>query len=160
MKTSLLNHKHKREYMDNHYLQRFKDAQERDYEIALGEIKNGKKQSHWMWYIFPQLKGLGSSSASNFYGLKDLSEAIAYLSEPILEYRLREISKALLILGSSDALIVMGSPDHFKLKSSMTLFSLVPNSDPIFTKVLEKFFQGRMSRRTLKLLNINNAKDK
>ncbi len=141
---------------DNFNLQRFKDAQDRDYEIALREIKNGRKQSHWMWYVFPQLKGLGQSYNSDFYSLKDLTEATAYLSDPLLGERLMEISKALFNLESNDALEVMGSPDHFKLKSSMTLFSLVPNSYPIFTQVLDKFFQGRMSRRTLKLLKIHN----
>lgn len=139
---------------DKFNLQRFKKAQERDYEIALREIQNGRKQSHWMWYIFPQLKGLGQSHFSSFYGIKDLSEATAYLADPLLGERLVEISKALYSLESNDALEIMGTPDHFKLQSSMTLFSLVPNSDPIFSQVLDKFFQGRMSRRTLKLLNI------
>lgn len=138
---------------DNYNLQRFKKAQEGDFEIALREIQNGRKQSHWMWYIFPQLKGLGQSHFSSFYGIKDLSEATAYLADPLLGERLVEISKALYKLESNDALEIMGSPDHFKLKSSMTLFSLVSNSDPIFKQVLDKFFQGRMCRRTMKLLN-------
>lgn len=107
---------------DNYNLQRFKKAQERDYEIALREIKNGRKQSHWMWYVFPQLKGLGQSYNSNFYGIKDLSEASAYLADPLLGKRLVEISKALLNLYSNDALEIMGSPDHFKLKSCMSFF--------------------------------------
>lgn len=141
---------------DPHNLKRFLDAQERDYHIALQEIKNGEKRSHWMWYIFPQLKGLGKSYNSSFYGIKDLSEATAYLADPLLGERLVEISKALFKLDSNDALEIMGSPDHFKLKSCMTLFSLVVNSDPIFTQVLDKYFQGRMSRRTLKLLSIYN----
>lgn len=139
--------------MKDYNLKRFSEAQERDYSIALNEIKNGKKQSHWMWYIFPQLKGLGRSSTSSFYGIKDLSEAKAYLNDPLLKARLIEISKALLDLESTDALSILGTPDHYKLKSSMTLFSLVPDSDPIFTEVLDKFFQGKLSRRTLKLLS-------
>jgi uncharacterized protein (DUF1810 family) len=113
-----------------------------------------------MWYIFPQLKGLGQSHNSYFYGISDLSEAKAYLANPLLGERLIEIAGALLDLESNDALDIMGTPDHYKLKSSMTLFSSVPNSNAIFTKVLEKFFQGRMSRRTLKLLNKNNNMDK
>jgi len=146
--------------MEHYNLIRFIEAQESDYKIALSEIKNGRKQSHWMWYIFPQLKGLGQSYNSDFYGINNLSETEAYLANPILGERLIEISGALLDLESNNALDIMGTPDHYKLKSSMTLFSSVPNSNAIFTKVLEKFFQGRMSRRTLKLLNKNNNMDK
>ena len=144
---------------DLHGLKRFLDAQQRDYPIALNEIKNGRKQSHWIWYIFPQLKGLGRSYNADYYGINDLSEAKAYLANPLLGERLIEISGALLDLKSNDALEIMGTPDHYKLKSSMTLFSSIPNSDPIFTQVLEKFFQGGMSRRTLELLNKNNTLD-
>ncbi len=137
---------------DPHNLKRFLDAQERDYPIALHEIKNGEKQSHWMWYIFPQLKGLGRSYNAEYYGIKDLSEAIAYLLNDTLSERLEEISIALLELKSRDALKILGSPDHYKLKSSMTLFSSVPGSNPVFEKVLIKFFEGKKSRRTLEIL--------
>ncbi len=109
-----------------------------------------------MWYVFPQLKDLGQSYNSNFYGIKDLIEASAYLADPLLEKRLVEISKALLNLDSNDALEIMGSPDHFKLKSCLSLFSLVENSDPDFIQVLDKYFQGTLCKRTLKLLNIHN----
>ena len=138
---------------DPHNLKRFHDAQERDYSIALEEIKKGEKRSHWMWYIFPQLKGLGRSYNAEFYGINDLSEAIAYLLNDTLSERLEEISHALLDLKGNDALLIMGNPDHHKLKSSMTLFSSVPGSNPVFEKVLIKFFQGRKSRKTLEILN-------
>jgi len=138
--------------MKDHNLKRFLDAQERDYSIALQEVKNGEKRTHWMWYIFPQLKGLGHSYNAEYYGIKDLSEAIAYLLNDTLRERLEEISHTLLDLKGNDALLIMGSPDHHKLKSSMTLFSSVPGSNPVFEKVLEKFFEKRKSRRTLKLL--------
>ncbi|MFN4763706.1 DUF1810 domain-containing protein [Gillisia sp. Q332] len=137
---------------DQYNLQRFLDAQKHDYSIALQEIKNGRKQSHWMWYIFPQLKGLGCSYNADYYGIADLSEAIAYLENKTMRERLEEISKALLEIIDNDALLIMGNPDHHKLKSSMTLFSSVPGSNPVFEKVLIKFFEGRKSRRTLKIL--------
>ena len=141
---------------DPHNLKRFLDAQEQDYLIALQEIKNGKKQSHWMWYIFPQLKGLGRSYNADYYGIQDLSEAKAYLENDTLRARLEEISQALLELNGNDALLIMGNPDHHKLKSSMTLFSSVPGSDPVFEKVLIKSFEGRKSRRTLELIQERN----
>ncbi len=137
---------------DPHNLKRFLDAQERDYPIALKEIKNGSKQSHWMWYIFPQLKGLGQSHNADYYGIIDLSEAIAYLENETLRERLEEISNAVLDLKDDNALRIMGTPDHHKLKSSMTLFSMVPDSSEVFAKVLEKFFEGKKSRRTLQIL--------
>lgn len=141
-----------------HNLQRFLDAQERDYPIAFQEIQNGRKQSHWIWYIFPQLKGLGRSNYSNFYGIKDLAEAEAYLKNETLRERLEEISGALLELEDDDALRIMGSPDHHKLKSSMTLFSSVPGSAQVFAKVLEKFFDGKKSRRTIQKLRPDQDK--
>lgn len=137
---------------DPHNLKRFLEAQDREYSTALQEMKNGEKRSHWMWYIFPQLKGLGSSYNSEYYGIKDLSEAIAYLLNDTLSERLEEISHALLDLKSNNALLIMGSPDHYKLKSSMTLFSSVQGSNPLFEKVLIKFFEGKKSRRTLQIL--------
>jgi uncharacterized protein (DUF1810 family) len=137
---------------DQYHLQRFLDAQKHDYSIALHEIKNGRKHSHWMWYIFPQLKGLGRSYNADYYGITDLSEAIAYLENETLRERLEETSKALLEIIGNDALLIMGNPDHHKLKSCMTLFSSVPGSNPVFKKVLIKFFEGRKSRRTLKIL--------
>ena len=135
----------------NYDLQRFHKAQIFDYLVALGEIKNGRKESHWMWYIFPQLKELGYSSTAKYYGLtKD--EAKAYLKDEILKSRLIEISQVLLELKSNDATEIFGYPDDLKLKSSMTLFSEIAPEIEVFNKVLEKFFSGKKDDKTLELL--------
>ena len=134
--------------------ERFLEAQQNDYAVALSEIKNGRKESHWMWYIFPQVLGLGYTSTSIHYSIKDLDEAKVYLNHPILGKRLVEISNALLSLETNDARQVFGSPDNVKLKSSMTLFSLVPDADKVFQQVLDKFFKGKKDERTLQLLNV------
>ena len=134
-------------------LKRFIEAQSRDYEIALAEIKAGRKRSHWMWYIFPQVKGLGFSSTSQFYAIRDLKEAQAYFRHPVLGQRLIRISVALLELEGSNANLIFGSPDDLKLRSSMTLFAAVPDSDPVFQQVLQKYFQGKPDPHTLTLLN-------
>ena len=135
-----------------HDLSRFKKAQKGDYEVALSEIKGGRKRSHWIWYIFPQLKGLGFSPMSEYYGLDGLEEAKAYLADPLLKARLLEISGALLDLEQSDPGTVMGYPDDLKLKSSMTLFSTADPEEPVFRAVLEKFFGGQRDENTLRLL--------
>lgn len=132
-------------------LNRFLEAQEHSYARALQEIKKGRKISHWMWYIFPQVKGLGFSAMANKYGIESLQEAAAYLKHPVLGPRLIEISKALLMLETNDAYAVFGSPDNMKLKSSMTLFSLVNETDGVFEAVLQKFFDGTKDDRTLRL---------
>lgn len=133
-------------------LQRFLDAQATDYAQALAEIQAGRKRSHWMWYIFPQIQGLGFSSISKHYAIRDLAEARAYLRHPVLGPRLVEISMTLLGLASSDASRVFGSPDDLKLKSSMTLFAAVPGADTVFEQVLAKFFGGVRDGKTLQLL--------
>lgn len=135
-----------------HTLERFIIAQEHDYENALAEIKNGKKRSHWMWYIFPQISGLGITDTSRFYGIKNMDEAQLYADHPLLGNRLIEISKELLKLKEEDPLKILGSPDHLKLNSSMTLFSQVKNADPIFRQVLEKFFKGTKDMKTLQII--------
>ena len=137
---------------DEMELQRFLDAQQADYEIALREIKRGRKQSHWMWYIFPQIGGLGYSSTSRFYAIKNIDEAKAYLDHPLLGARLGEICGELLKLQSNDATLIFGSPDDMKLKSSMTLFAAVPNALPVFQLVLDKFFEGMKDSNTLRLI--------
>lgn len=134
-------------------LERFLTAQERDYDLALQEIRGGRKRSHWIWYIFPQLKDLGYSSTAKYYGIRDLDEAKAYLNEPTLRARLLEISKALLLIKENDPGSVMGYPDDLKLRSSMTLFAAADPEEPVFTQVLEKFFHGRPDERTLALIN-------
>lgn len=132
-------------------LQRFVDAQNASYETALSEIKNGRKQSHWMWYIFPQLAGLGFSETSKYYALRDLNEAKAFLKHPVLGNRLVEICGELLKLESNNANRIFGSPDDVKLKSSMTLFSAT-NVNPVFEKVLNKFFNGTKDDKTLQII--------
>lgn len=140
--------------MNNTYnLKRFIKAQEQDYAIALSEIKNGRKKSHWMWYIFPQVLGLGYTSTSIQYGIKDLDEATAYLNHEVLGKRLIEISNAVLASETNNAKEIFGSTDSMKLRSSMTLFSLVPNADKVFQLVLDKFFNGKKDDQTLKLLH-------
>lgn len=122
-------------------LERFVDAQETVYETALREVRSGRKKSHWMWYVFPQLKGLGYSETSKYYALEDLAEAKAYLHHPLLGTRLREISQALLHLPVKDAHAVFGTPDDLKLKSCMTLFAAAdPEPANIFRQVLEGFW--------------------
>lgn len=135
-------------------LKRFTEAQYRDYEQALKEIKNGRKESHWMWYIFPQLKGLGRSYTSDFYGIVDLDEAKAFLQDPYLGKHLQEISEALLNLDNDNATQIMGRPDDMKLKSSMTLFALAKPECEVFQKVLDKFFHGERDQRTVEILQL------
>jgi len=133
-------------------LRRFLDAQQRDFANALKEITNGQKRSHWMWYIFPQVAGLGYSEMAKRYAIKDREEAIAYLSHPVLGKRLVEIAQALLHIPTDNAIQVMGSPDDLKLRSSMTLFALLPGADPVFEAVLQKFYDGKKDAATLQLL--------
>ncbi len=116
-------------------LKRFLDAQQKDYETALAEIRNGRKTSHWMWYIFPQIDGLGFSSTSKYYAIKNLAEAKQFLEHPLLGKRLINISKELLALPGHDAHQIFGSPDDRKLRSSMTLFASLPNADLVFKNV-------------------------
>jgi uncharacterized protein (DUF1810 family) len=135
-------------------LERFIKAQKADYPIALKEIKCCEmKRSHWMWYIFPQIAGIGFSSTSKYYAIKNIEEAKAYLDDAILGKRLVEISGALLGLKSNNATEVFGTPDDMKLRSSMTLFSRVKGADPVFQKVLEKFFDGFPDEKTIRLLD-------
>lgn len=138
---------------NNHHLQRFLIAQEKDYATALEEVKQGRKKSHWMWYIFPQIQGLGFSETSRHYAIKDRSEAAAYMKHPLLGHRLITICNALLYQPEKDATKIFGSPDYLKLKSSMTLFSSVPQADPVFAAVLEKFFNGEQDKATLQILS-------
>jgi len=135
-----------------HSLQRFINAQKSVYPVALGEIKSGRKRSHWMWFIFPQIQGLGFSATSKLYAIKDIDEAEAYLQHPVLGSRLIEISNVLLQLESKNAHSIFGSPDDIKLQSCMTLFSAIHNSDEVFAAVLQKFYKGVKDENTLRLL--------
>jgi uncharacterized protein (DUF1810 family) len=139
---------------DRYNLGRFVNAQQVNYADALSEIRSGKKHSHWMWYVFPQIAGLGNSEYAKLYAIRDRNEAEAYLQHPLLGARLHEICLSLLQLEQSDALLIFGSPDNLKLKSSMTLFASVPGNDnAVFKQVLDKFFAGQMDTRTLEILD-------
>ena len=133
-------------------LTRFKEAHERSFETALKEIQSGRKTSHWMWYIFPQIRGLGASATSRYYAIRDLEEARAFLEDATLGGHLREICRALLALETDNASQVFGWPDDMKLKSCMTLFALVSEDDPVFLQVLDRFFGGRRDENTLRIL--------
>ncbi len=126
--------------MQNMKLQRFLDAQETAFPRALAEVRNGRKESHWMWYIFPQLRGLGRSNTAWYYGIENLEEARAYLAHPILGGRLREISGELLKLPQTSAAAIFGWTDAAKLRSCMTLFSLADETEAVFRQVLDRFF--------------------
>ena len=139
--------------MDINSLERFVKAQELAYPIALQDIKKGKKRSHWMWYIFPQLRGLGRSSMAHKYGIVDLDEAKAYLEHPVLSARLYELCGELLKHKDKSAYDIFGDIDAMKLKSSMTLFALTSKEHTIFDEVLECFFDGERDATTLKLIN-------
>ena len=139
--------------MDNKIeLTRFLDAQNMLYLKALSEIKDGLKQSHWMWFIFPQLQGLGRSETAKFYAINNIDEAAAYLAHPVLGKHLIQISEALMNIEGRTANDIFGSPDHMKLRSSMTLFANVPDTDPIFEKIIGKYFNGLQDELTLHLL--------
>lgn len=136
-------------------LNRFLDAQERDYARALSEIRAGRKRSHWMWYIFPQLAGLGHSSTAQFYAIKDAAEAEAFLAHPILGSRLREITEALLAVEDKTAEEIFGFPDVLKLRSCATLFAHISEPGSVFERVLEKYYHSQPDEATLRLLKQN-----
>lgn len=137
---------------DQFNLQRFVDAQESAYDVALEELRKGRKHSHWIWYVFPQLKGLGYSATSKFYGVAGVAEARAYLAHPVLGNRLLEAIRTLLTHRYLKAEHVLGDVDALKFRSCLTLFSLVDPSEKIFTDALEIFFGGELDARTIKLL--------
>ena len=138
--------------MDINSLDRFLEAQERIYEIALKEIRNGEKESHWMWYIFPQLRGLGKSRMAYAYGINGLEEAKAYLAHPVLSARLIEISEALLKHKDQDVEDILGDIDAMKLRSSMTLFALISEEGSVFHQVLNCFYDREMDELTKQLI--------
>lgn len=132
-------------------LERFKSAHLESYETALREIRSGRKQSHWIWYIFPQIRGLGHSAVAQYYEIQDKAEAVAYWNDPVLSRHLVEICQELLKLDDSIDCI-MGFPDNLKLRSCMTLFYLVSN-EMVFKNVLDKFFAGKMDEFTKQKLS-------
>lgn len=144
------------EVSDPHDLNRFLQAQEKDYEKALAEIKNGRKSSHWMWYIFPQIEGIGFSLTSRQYSLKSLAEAKAYLQHPVLGLRLKDCIEVLLYIEGRSAYDIFGSPDNKKLKSCATLFAIISPDDSVFEQLINKYFHGMQDENTLKLLGDND----
>lgn len=133
-------------------LNRFLEAQETKFNDALSEIKNGKKRTHWMWFIFPQITGLGFTDFNIYYAIQNKEEAIQYLNHPILGKRLIEITKAVAEINGKTALEIFGKPDERKLKSCMTLFSILNNPNPIFQQVLDKYYKGMEDENTLQLI--------
>ena len=140
--------------MNANHDSRFVSAQEGRYEMAYAELANGRKRSHWMWYIFPQLSGLGSSPMARRYALSGLEEAKAFLAHPLLGTRLVNISALLLSLDKGNPTEIFGFPDDIKLRSSMTLFALARPEEPVFQQVLDRFFGGDKDPLTLRLLRI------
>jgi uncharacterized protein (DUF1810 family) len=139
---------------EDHHLRRFVDAQDADetYERALAELRAGHKESHWMWFVFPQVAGLGRSATSQHYAISGLAEAEAYLAHPVLGPRLRECARVLTELPGSDADEVLGTVDGQKLRSSMTLFARAAADEPVFRQVLKQYFAGREDDATLRRL--------
>ena len=137
---------------DPYDLDRFLKAQEDIYDTALEELRAGRKRSHWIWFVFPQLAGLGSSPTATFYAIKSLDEAAAYLAHPILGARLHESLKALQLLEPTNAGAVFGSLDATKFRSSLTLFAEADSGDPIIEGALDRWFGGQKDDTTLQLL--------
>ncbi|MEB3882971.1 DUF1810 domain-containing protein [Lyngbya sp. CCY1209] len=137
---------------DPYHLKRFLDAQATSYDRALAELKAGRKRSHWMWYIFPQYKGLGFSAMSRRYAIQSLEEAEAYLNHPILGDRLLECTATVLGITGRSAHDIFGSPDDLKLRSCATLFEVVSPPDSVFLQLLDRFYDGDRDAKTLQLL--------
>lgn len=135
-------------------LRRFVSAQEPVYPAVLTELRHGRKRTHWMWFIFPQYQGLGYSSTSKHYAIKSVEEARQYLSHPLLGSRLVECAEIVLHTNGRSASEIFGSPDDMKLHSSMTLFAALSDSESIFSRVLDKYFQGKRDTKTLDLLTV------
>jgi uncharacterized protein (DUF1810 family) len=136
-------------------LNRFVEAQANDYSRALAELRAGKKQTHWMWFVLPQLRGLGSSSMAKFYGIESAEEAMAYVAHPVLGPRLRECVATMNALEGLDAVQVLGQIDAAKLRSCLTLFRSVEPENAALSKALDKFFAGIPDERTLALLTVS-----
>ena len=142
---------------DPYGLERFIDAQYLDYDRALREIRGGRKQSHWMWYVFPQFAGLGMSPTSQHYAIRSQTEASAYLRHPVLGARLVECANAVLALRDRSARDIFGSPDDMKLRSSATLFASVSPPGSVFHQIVERYFDGAFDERTLELATKSGA---
>jgi uncharacterized protein (DUF1810 family) len=137
---------------DLHNLQRFIDAQHPIYGEVRDELQAGQKETHWMWFIFPQIKGLGTSATAQKYAIQSIDEAKAYLNHPLLGFRLRECTQLVNGVIARSIEDIFGYPDHLKFHSCMTLFAYVSESDKLFTAALTKYFHGQLDRRTLEQL--------
>ncbi len=140
---------------DPHNLARFAQAQEGVYETALAELRQGRKHSHWMWFVFPQFFGLGSSAMSQRYAIRSVDEARGYLSDPVLGPRLRECCEALLEAQGRSAREILGTPDDLKLGSCATLFDHVAAPGSVFAQILDRFFEGQRDASTLRLIDVS-----
>jgi uncharacterized protein (DUF1810 family) len=138
--------------MEKYNLSRFIEAQVDSYESAIGELSLGRKSGHWIWYIFPQIVGLGSSDISKLYSIKSIEEARAYLAHPVLGQRLFKSCEILLRLEDVSISDVMGFPDDLKLKSSMTLFEYVSKPNSIFRRVLNEYFEGNLDEVSIEII--------
>ncbi|MCQ4633763.1 DUF1810 domain-containing protein [Shinella sp. CPCC 100929] len=136
-----------------HDLDRFKLAQAPVFETVLRELRSGRKRSHWMWFVFPQMRGLGRSPAARHFGIASLGEAQAYLADPVLSERLRLATEAVVSVEGRSLLEIFGSPDDQKFRSSMTLFAVASSDDPLFTQALQTCCDGVRDAQTLALLN-------
>ena len=139
---------------DPHNLQRFLTAQAEDYECALRELQRGRKESHWIWYIFPQVAGLGYSPMAQEYAIESRDEAVAYLNHAVLGSRLQRCCEALLQHQAQRIQDILGFPDDLKLRSSMTLFATISTQGSVFHKVLNTFYSGQMDERTIAFLDV------
>lgn len=138
----------------NSDISRFTQAHKGSYDSALREIRNGRKESHWMWYIFPQIHGLGKSGISQYYAIQGIDEAKSFLKDSYLGGNLLEICRALLDLQEDNPRVVFGRPDDMKLKSCMTLFAYISEDGSVFHQVLDKYFDGKTDKRTLSILGV------
>lgn len=139
-------------------LSRFTSAQESIYDSVLAELRNGRKRTHWMWYIFPQIDGLAHSTTSKYYAIKSIEEARQYLNHPVLGKRLLECAEAVFAIEGKSISEIFGYPDNLKLKSSMTLFAYVADQCSVFARILDKYFNGEQDALTLQLLENLKAK--
>lgn len=150
----MTNSKESRRSDDPYNLSRFVHAQEDDYAQALAELRSGKKRTHWMWYIFPQLDGLALSSTAKHYAIKSVEEAKAYLAHPLLGPRLLACAEAVIYIEGRTATEIFGSPDDLKLRSCATLFAYVSPPGSVFDHLLKKYYRGGRDEKTLQLLDI------
>jgi len=133
-------------------LSRFLSAQDQVYEDVLAELKSGQKRTHWMWFVFPQIDGLGFSATTQYYAIKSLEEARQYLAHPVLGKRLRECAEAVLAVQGRNISEIFGYPDDLKLKSCLTLFAAITDQQDVFVKVLDQYYRGERDARTVQIL--------